>query len=151
MPEVTAIEVVDVPPEATHDLRREVLRGGNPDSDVNFPEDHVNGAFHLGARAGDGTLLGVASFSPRETEHRPARSAYQLRGMAVLEIHQGLGIGKRLLDEAAARLRNLGIEVLWANGRDSALGFYERWGMQVVGDGFVNPGGIPHHVVVYDL
>ena len=151
MPEVTAIEVVEVPAEATHALRREVLRGGNPDSDVNFPEDHVAGAFHLGARAGDGTLLGVASFSPRDTDHRPGRSAYQLRGMAVVEAQQGLGVGRRLLGEAADRLRKLGVEVLWANGRDSALGFYERWGMEVVGDGFVNPAGIPHHVVVYDF
>lgn len=151
MPEVTDIAVVEVPAEATHELRREVLRSGRPDADVNFPEDHVAGAFHLGARASDGTLLGVASFSPRDAEHEPGRRAYQLRGMAVLEAHQGLGVGRRLLDEAVARLRNAGAEVLWANGRDSALGFYERWGMRVVGDGFVNPAGIPHHVVVFDL
>ena len=151
MPEVTAIEVVDVPAAATHDLRRLVLRGGDPNSDVDFPEDRVEGAFHLGAKSNDGTLLGVASFSPQETEHRPGKVAVQLRGMAVLEKHQGLGVGKRLLDEAARRLRERGVDVLWANGRDSALGFYERWGMDVVGDGFVTPSGIPHHVVVYDL
>jgi GNAT superfamily N-acetyltransferase len=151
VPEVSAIEVVELPAEATHALRREVLRRGRPDQDVNFPEDHLDAAFHLGARGNDGSLLGVASFSPNETEHRAGKVAYQLRGMAVLDEYQGFGIGRRLLDEAAARLRERGVEVLWANGRDSALGFYERWGMEVVGDVFVTPSGIPHHVVVYDF
>ena len=140
-----------MPAAVTHELRRVVLRGGDPTSDVDFPQDRVEGAFHLGARSVDGTLVGVASFSPQATEHRPDRTAYQLRGMAVLESQQGLGVGRRLLDEAARRLRDRGVQVLWANGRDSALGFYEHWGMEVVGDGFVNPAGIPHHVVVYDL
>ena len=150
MLEVTAFDVVEIPADATHDLRREVLRRGRPDQDVDFPEDHIEGAFHLGAKAGD-TLLGVASFAPSESEYRPGKAAYQLRGMAVLDEHQGLGIGRRLLDEAARRLHERRAEVLWANGRDSALAFYERWGMEVIGDGFVNHAGIPHHVVIYDL
>ncbi|MFP5328223.1 MAG: GNAT family N-acetyltransferase [Acidimicrobiia bacterium] len=151
MGDVAAVEVVEIPAEATHDLRRAVLRGGRADADVDFPEDRVEGAFHLGGWTSDGELVGVATFSPRDTEHRPGRRAYQLRGMAVLESHQGAGVGRQLLDVAAARLREAGAEVLWANGRDTALGFYRRWGMDVVGDGFVNPAGIPHHVVIYDL
>lgn len=150
MLEVTAFDVVEIPAVATHELRREVLRRGRPDQDVDFPEDHIEDAFHLGAKAGD-TLLGVASFAPSPSEHRPGKVAFQLRGMAVLDEHQGLGIGRRLLDEAVRRLRERSAQVLWANGRDSALGFYERWGMTVVGDGFVTPAGIPHHVVICDL
>ena len=151
VPEVTAIEVVEIPAEATHDLRRQVLRGGRADSDVDFPEDRAPGAFHLGAKAPGGELVGVATFSPQVTDHRPGKAAFQLRGMAVVESQQGAGIGRRLLDVAVARLRSGGAEVLWANGRDSALGFYERWGMEVVGDGFATATGIPHHVVIYDL
>lgn len=151
MPEVSAIEVVEVPPEATHSLRRSVLRKGMPEADVDFAEDHLEGAFHLGARDADGALLGVATFSPQATPHRPGATAYQLRGMAVSEEHQGLGVGRRLLDEAVSRLRERGVAVLWGNGRDSALGFYEQWGMQVVGEGFITPIGIPHHVVIFDL
>jgi hypothetical protein len=41
--------------------------------------------------------------------------------------------------------------VLWANARDTALGFYVSYGMHVVGDGFVATPGLPHHVVVLDL
>lgn len=151
MGDVAAVEVVEIPAEATHELRRLVLRGGRADADVDFPEDRADGAFHLGARTADGDLVGVATFAPRDSDHRPGRRAYQLRGMAVHESHQGAGVGRHLLDQAAVRLRDVGAEVLWANGRDTALGFYRRWGMEVVGDGFVNAAGIPHHVVIYDL
>ena len=45
--------------------------------------------------------------------------------------------------------RNRGAEVLWANGRDTALGFYERIGFRVDGDGFVDDEmHLEHHVVL---
>jgi NAD(P)-dependent dehydrogenase (short-subunit alcohol dehydrogenase family) len=56
-----------------------------------------------------------------------------------------------LLAAAVERLTAAGAEVLWADGRDAALPFYERHGWKVQGDGFVAAGGIPHHVVVLDL
>jgi hypothetical protein len=41
---------------------------------------------------------------------------------------------------------------VWANARDSALGFYERAGFTVAGDGFVTDDTrLPHHAVVLDL
>ncbi|HVF73610.1 MAG TPA: GNAT family N-acetyltransferase [Acidimicrobiales bacterium] len=140
-----------VPAEATHDLRRQVLRGDRADSNVVFPEDLVDGAFHLAA-FDDDVMVGVASFLPERTPFRPGAVAWRLRGMAVDESVQGRGAGTALLDEAVARLRGLGAEVVWANGRDTALRFYERHGWQVVGDGFVTGEvHLPHHVVVYDV
>lgn len=136
----------------THDLRRRVLRDGRPDASVTFPQDERPGGFHLGVRADSGgPLVAVASFSPEPTPFRPGRRAFRLRGMAVDLGRQGRGIGRLLMESAVARLRAQGVEVLWANGRDSSLGFYERFGMEVVGDGFLNELGIPHHVVVMDI
>jgi predicted GNAT family N-acyltransferase len=43
-----------------------------------------------------------------------------------------------------------GARRLWANGRDTALGFYERFGFRVVGDGIVL-SGLPHHRIELDL
>ena len=60
-------------------------------------------------------------------------------------------MGGLLLDEAERRARAAGAEWLWAEGRDSALGFYERAGWRVEGDGFVAAMDLPHHVVVLDL
>jgi ribosomal protein S18 acetylase RimI-like enzyme len=72
--------------------------------------------------------------------------------MAVDTGHQRSGIGRQLLDVALERLRNAGFEVLWANARDTALPFYRRLGMEVVGDGFLTSDTkLPHHVVLMDL
>ncbi len=144
------MEVEAIPAAATHGLRRKVLRGGRADAPVAFPEDDRPGAFHLGAFA-DGRLVAVGSFSPEPTPLRPGGRAVRVRGMAVDPAYQSRGIGRVLLGEAVARLRAEGVEVLCGNARDGALPFYRRFGMEVVGDGFVIPGVGPHHVVVMDL
>jgi GNAT superfamily N-acetyltransferase len=137
----------------TYDLRRRVLRGGRPDAEVAFPEDGRPGAFHLAVRSEEGGhIVAVATFSPEPAPSRPGRRAVHLRGMVVAQRWQYHGVGRLLLEAAIARLRQDGVEVLWANARDSALGFYQRFGMEVVGEGFLLPEtGIPHHAVVLDL
>ena len=145
--------VGDIEAVETHDLRRRVLRDGRAEHLV-FPEDDRPGAFHLGARREPaGPLLAVASFSPEPVPHRSGRRAVRLRGMVTEPAYRGQGLGRDLLEEAVARLRAAAFDVLWANARDSALGFYEHLGFEVVGDGFLaGPAGdIPHHIVLLDL
>ena len=142
--------IVYLPAEATHDLRRRVLRGGRADAVVDFPGDHVEGAFHLGAVDDAGTLVGVVSLFPEPTPHRPHRRALRLRGMAVEPAFQGTGVGRELLAEAVSAARARGYEVVWANARDTAIAFYQRWGWHVVGPGFETEE-LPHHVMVLDL
>ncbi len=144
------MRVVDIEAGATHELRRRVLRDGRPDAVVHFAGDLVPGAFHLGLLDDAGTLVGVVSLSPEPTPHRPGRRALRLRGMAVEPSRQGEGAGSTLLGAAVERASEQGYDVVWANGRDTVLGFYRRHGWQVVGDGFVTIG-LPHHVVLLDL
>ena len=145
------MRVEDVPAEATHDLRRRILRGSRPEAPVVFPEDSRPGAFHL-AVCHDDTVLAVASFSTEPTPYRPGRTAVRLRGMAVDWPFQQHGIGRLLVTTVIDRLRSVGVDVLWCNARDSAGGFYAGLGFEVVGDGFVLPeSGIAHHVMVLDL
>jgi GNAT superfamily N-acetyltransferase len=141
------LRVAEVDAAATHDLRRRVLRRGDPGVDVTFPEDARDGAFHLAALDDGGAVVGVGTFFPEPYDGRPA---YRLRGMAVEPARQGSGAGRAVLDAGIARCRDAGAEILWANARDTALGFYGRAGMTVVGDGF-DSIGIPHHVVVLEL
>lgn len=143
------MRIETIPAEATHALRARVLRDGDA-SAVAFAEDDRPGAFHLGARDGAGRIVGVASFSPEETPWRPGRAAWRLRGMAVATERQGTGVGRALLRAALDELRDRGAEVLWANARDRALGFYENLGMKVEGEGFL-VRDLPHHVVVLEL
>lgn len=145
------MKVVEIAAEETHELRRLVLREGRADAEVRFPQDDRPGAFHLGVLdPGAGRLVAVATLFPDETPWRPGQAAWRLRGMAVAPERQGSGVGRLLLDEALVQLRVRGATVLWANARDTAIPFYERLGMEVVGDGFLEIG-IPHHVVVLDL
>ena len=144
-------DVREITASDTHALRREVLRGGNPASDVRFEQDDDPDTFHLGAFA-DGELVATATFTPAETPYRSGVQAWQLRGMAVDATHQGQGIGAQILAAAADRLRARGVHVLWCNARDTALGFYDGLGFIVHGEGFVTgDSGLPHHVMVLDL
>jgi ribosomal protein S18 acetylase RimI-like enzyme len=148
------VRVEEVPAEATHDLRWRILRNRRPDASVIFPEDARPGVFHLAVRddAAPDAVLAVASFSPEATPHRPGRTAVHLRGMAVDEAFQRHGLGRLLVTTAVERLRVDGVAVLWCNARDSAIGFYERLGFEVAGEGFVLAGtGFAHHVMLRDL
>ncbi|HEV2069704.1 MAG TPA: GNAT family N-acetyltransferase, partial [Acidimicrobiales bacterium] len=96
--------------------------------------------------------VAVATVSPAPTGRRPGAAAWRLRGMAVDPERQGQGAGTLLLDAVVTRARAAGAEVLWADGRDSALDFYRRRGWSVEGEGYLTPAtGIPHHTVVLDL
>ena len=95
--------------------------------------------------------LGVASFYPRPCPCATAVDAVQLRFMAVDPAMQGRGVGRDLLDQAIRGLRQQRVRLLWANGRDTALGFYRRAGFVIVGEGFIHEPGLPHHLVTFDL
>jgi GNAT superfamily N-acetyltransferase len=146
------MHVEEVPAAATYDLRRRVLRADQADADVDFEDDRRAGAFHLGVLDDDGRVVAVGTFFEDPCPHRPGRTSWRLRGMAVEPAVQGRGVGSALLEAAVKRLRDEAVEVLWAHGRDSALGFYERHGWQVHGEGYVTDETmLPHHDVVLDL
>jgi len=148
------LRIVELTAHQCHDLRRRVLREGTPSNEVRFVEDAWPDTFHLGMQAGapEGQLVAVATLLPRPTPWRERARAVQLRGMAVDPTWQGRGVGRRLLEHAMDRLRAQGYTVLWANARDTAIPFYERLGLEVVGEGFLTEDTrLPHHVVVGDL
>ena len=131
------LTVVQVDAADTVDLRRRVLRDGRTDVPAEYPEDRDPGVVHVGAFDGS-RLVGVATFIP------DGAGAWQLRGMAVDPAHQGQGVGRAVLETAAARLGPM-----WAHARDTAVGFYERLGWVVEGEGYVHGVmGLPHHRVV---
>ena len=144
------LTVEEVGVEATYDLRARVLREGDEDPAARFATDDHPSAVHLALRDERGQPVAIVSAVPAATEHRPGRRAWRLRGMAVVPALQRAGLGSRLLDEVVERCRSAGAEVVWADGRDSALGFYRRRGWSVEGAGY-DKVGIPHHTVVLDL
>ena len=137
--------VVEVTSADTYPLRMAVLRHDTPTKEVAFPEDDWPGTVHLAVEL-DGELVATSTWVPRELD---GASAVQLRGMATARGLQGRGLGGILLAAGCRRAAAAGYELVWARARDSALGFYERHGFEVRGDGFVDDATqLPHHLVV---
>jgi predicted N-acetyltransferase YhbS len=141
--------------EETHDLRRAVSADGRTDlPSMHHVMDDSPGAWHLGAVDQTGRIVAISTFyfdaDPRRPEAGPA---VQLAFMAVDPAVQGEGIGTAVMSEAIRRLRESDAVLLWANARDSALHFYEKFGFRAVPKSeFALPeSGRPHHLIELDL
>ena len=108
----------------THELRRRVLRAGDPDASVVFDGDDDAGTVHLGVRDAAGTLVAVSTWRPPPGPVDPAPTDRQLRGMAVDDGLRGSGLGAVLLAAGVQRAFDDGAGAVWANARDTALAFY---------------------------
>lgn len=130
-------------------LRMSVLRDGTPSQDPRYAEDDHDTTVHLVARNASGDIVATSSWLPRPFPPEPTVPGMQLRGMAVDKTLQSHGIGALLLSAGIEHARRAGAHNVWARARDSALAFYERNGMAVVGDAFIDDAtGMSHHLVV---
>ena len=142
----------EVPLETVLPLRGRILRAGRPVSSARSRQDGLAGTRHLAALTASGEVAGVVTFFPADSPIAPGRRGVRFRGMAVDDGRRGSGIGRALMREVVAGAREAGAEILWANGRDGALSFYERIGFSVEGDGFLDDDmQLPHHVVIAEL
>jgi GNAT superfamily N-acetyltransferase len=130
------------------DLRRRVLRDNDPTKSVDNPLDAASSTRHFAGLL-EGRVVVSASFYPTPAPIRPELVSYQLRYMAVDPDQQGHGYGTRVLDVAEEALRHAGAEQLWANARDTALGFYEATGWEILPDSAHISGEtqLPHHQI----
>ena len=147
MDEVMAFSVDD-----TVDLRRSILRGGDPAAQIIVDGDHVAGCFHRGVRR-NGVPVATAPAFPCPSPDHDASAPWQLRFMAVEFDLQGEGLGRMVLTDVIDEVRRLGGDLLWANGRDTALDFYRAMGFTVVpGSAHLSPAtNLPHHRISMDL
>jgi len=135
-----------------HDLRRRVLRNNDSAVDVGDPRDEHEGAEHY-AGVANGQVVVCASVYPSTSPIHPELVTYQLRYMATDFSVQGQGLGAQVLTAICGSLRARGVQEVWANGRDSALGFYQRLGWQLVeGSEHLSPyTQLPHTVIFNSL
>ena len=98
----------------------------------------------------DERLVVSASFYPSTPPVNAELRSYQLRYMATDFDVQGLGFGALVLDYAQGELRELGAQQIWANGRDSALGFYLRTGWSTLeGSEHLSPETNLAHTIIF--
>ncbi|MEN9571803.1 MAG: hypothetical protein RL172_3034 [Bacteroidota bacterium] len=105
---------------------------------ANETEDILIGAFE------DDHIIGCCMLS------RVNNTCTRLRQMAVQKNKQGMGIGESLMAFAENIARDKGYKRLMMHARDTALGFYEKFGYKVKGDEFIEVN-IKHHVMEKSL
>ncbi len=144
-------EVAEVPVEATFALRKQLLRSDRADLGLRMPDDDLPGAFHLAVFDGTGEAVGVATCTPSNPEFDARQPAYRLRQMAVHPDYQGQRVGSALFAAALSRLRAQRVATLWAESRDTSLGFYTAHGMRAVPERHHTVRGVAYTDVVLDL
>lgn len=143
-PEITCRRV---PAAEIWPLRHRILRPGLPAETARFDGDLDALTRHYAAVA-DGEPVVCLTLMRSEWRGQPA---WQLRGMATDELHQGQGLGRQLLELAAAEARGEDSSgILWCNARSSAIGFYEKLGWRVISEPFDVPGVGPHVTMLRD-
>lgn len=147
----SAPEIRQISAEETYPIRLPVLRPGRPVEECIFQGDDDPTTIHLGAFV-NAELVAVASYMRQKNPLFEDQLQYQLRGMAVLEEHQRSGLGKQLLLEGEAILKQRFQEVLlWFNAREIAIDFYKKFGYETRGDLFIIPNVCLHIVMFKQL
>ncbi len=141
-----AILVRTITAADTHPLRLQVLRPGGTLADVDFANDRLEGAFHLGAFQGN-ELVGVGSFYPEKHRSFRGNTQHRLRGMATHPDQRGKGVGGALLRHGLDELKLRQVGLLWCNARIKAAPFYERLGFETLGEPFELPGIGIHYLM----
>ena len=119
--------------QETIPLRHKVL-WPNQNPEYCYVEGDEN-AWHFGVFVHE-ALVSVASVYPDG-------EIIRLRKFATTTEHQGKGIGTALLQHILAELAKSNVEVFWCDARETAIGFYERFGMSTEGERFYK-GPVPY-------
>ncbi|PTY36469.1 GNAT family N-acetyltransferase [Saccharospirillum sp. MSK14-1] len=121
-----ALFIKTVPWQQTLAIRHQVLWPDKPEAFCRVEGDDT--AWHLGAFIDD-QLVSVASVY---FEVNVAR----LRKFATLAAYQKQGIGSAVLQRILDELPSRSVNYFWCDARESALGFYQRFGMKPEGERF---------------
>ncbi len=125
------------------ELRREVLR--RPLGLDFTPEQlEAEAADTIVAGLENDKVIACCLLTPQEDK------TLQLRQMAVDSSLQSKGMGREIVHFAENWARNNGYQSMMLHARDIAIGFYEKCGYTLVGEGFTEVG-IPHHLMEKNL
>ncbi len=107
-----------------------------PDREIDPQEDEAR---HFLALAND-VAIGAGRW------RRYGDKGAKIERLAVLEAGRGKGVGKKLMEAILADVRaSSSIEFVILGSQDHAIPFYESFGFQIDGDGYMDGGAIPHH------
>ena len=119
--------------EETIPLRHQVLWPDKKREYCHVEDDET--AWHYGVFDQE-RIISVASVFPKDKKAR-------LRKFATAKSYQGKGIGTAVINHIISELKQQKFTVFWCDAREEAIGFYERFGMEVEGDRFFK-GHVPY-------
>ena len=147
---MVALEIRAVAAEAVRPLRLSVLRTGMAPDSVRTESDDRPGTVHLAA-FDSGDIVGVMTLFADPSPLGDS-GAQRIRWMAVEPSRQRGSVGTALLEAGLDIARERGAASVWADARDTALGFYERHGFRPCAPSFIDPEtGLGHTPVVLRL
>ncbi|HZW63924.1 MAG TPA: GNAT family N-acetyltransferase [Flavobacteriaceae bacterium] len=120
--------------QETYKVRHPVLRENKPWEMCALEGDNKEDTLHLGLYCSS-QLIGVATFLKNACKLFSDTEQYQLRGMAILQSHQGKGLGHLLLEKGEFLLQNK-CTLIWCNAREKAVSFYKKHGYNILGESF---------------
>lgn len=119
----------------TYSVRHDVLRKGKPIETCQFEGDDLHTTHHFGYFLNN-ELTGIISIFKNNNSIFASNNQYQIRGMAVLELHQKKGIGESLVIYCEEYCKKMQADLIWFNARTTAVGFYKKLGYTEVGTSF---------------
>jgi len=125
------------------DLRNQILRKPLGLTFTNEELENEKNEILIAAFEED-EILGCCVLCPIENER------FRLRQMAVKDDVQGKGIGASIMSFAETIAKDKGYKYMLMHARDSAIGFYEKFGYKVIGTPFIEVN-LPHHVMEKEL
>ncbi|PZX93770.1 GNAT family N-acetyltransferase [Flavobacterium aquariorum] len=131
----------------TYSVRHAVLRKGKPIETCQFEGDGLPSTYHFGYFLNN-DLVGIISIFKNNNSIFAANNQYQIRGMAVLELHQNKGIGESLVKHCEVYCKKMQSDLIWFNARTAAVGFYEKSGYTTVGTAFEISDVGEHYLMV---
>lgn len=129
------IIIKEISSNDTFSVRHPVLRTGKPITSCRFEGDDLSTTKHFGIFI-EANLIGVISIFKNNFLKFDTTSAYQIRGMAILEAYQKQGFGEKLIKYCENYVVNQKSCLLWFNARKNAVGFYEKLDYKIIGDAF---------------
>ena len=136
--------------EETYPIRQIVLRPNRPLETCFFEGDELETTLHFGGFVNN-ELVGIISLFKNNHLSFQEENQYQIRGMAVLENFRKYGLGKKIVEYSEDYLKQKNISLIWFNARESAVGFYQKSGYEIIGDSFNIPDVGIHYVMYKTL
>ncbi|BAV08153.1 Acetyltransferase (GNAT) domain-containing protein [Filimonas lacunae] len=118
------MEIKEVPLDIIWQMRKEVMYPSFTIDEVKLADDATG--LHMGVYEADTPVSVVSVFIKNQQ--------LQFRKFATLTTLQGKGYGKALLSHVMQLAQQQQCTAVWCNARVSAAPFYQRFGMQPVGE-----------------